>query len=310
MATRTKSPVKKAARRIGATAAEGLQIVPRTLAELPIMLMGRLYFRPQVLSRTLTKSLARKHAKSEESTYRLLRDEVWPAEEIVVHKALEGVLMGAPPNAVAKAINNVAPGAHLAAPCVCKLRIPNTLNEIVGEPDVVLWDEGASALVLVELKIGAKPSNGRYSLGQLMKYMMLGLLARSTLGIKHVSHLIVLPSRNIRDHCVDADNWEPSVAADGQLIVPRAWQSPTYITDYSLLAQRDAMSLKGFDNAEFGDLLDESRPLLQVHTYVTSWQLLCKELDHACAAAKAGHLAPSFVYLRRLGEGKAASGKS
>lgn len=308
MATKGKTTHRTTGATEGSPQMGRLELVPRTLAELPIMLMGRLYYRPHGgIRRILTPKEEKLRAKAGVNNYRFLRDNVWSAEETVVNKCLEGLLMAAPPAAVGAAINAVAPSSRLASPIVCKLRYPKQFNRVVGEPDFLLWDAGRSALVIGEIKIGAKSSNGRYSDEQLKKYMRLGLLARGSLGIKHVTHLIVLPSMEITKHCTNVDYWKPAVGPDGRLL-ERANRFMTTMVDYQHIVQECARHLETMDLARIQQCLDPKNPLIPIDTFVTSWESLCQRLSKASVDAGAGHLTEAFIVLQRLGEGRFAAG--
>jgi len=303
MATKTKSKATKSTR--GADKGK-LELVPRTLAELPVMLIGRLYFAPQAYRKKLTAKEETLRANAGVNTYRFLRDNVWSAEERVVNKCLEGMLMAAPPAAVAAAIKAVAATAGLVSPVLCKLRYPKQLNKVVGEPDFMLWDAAKSALVIGEIKIGAKPSNGRYSVQQLMKYMRLGLLARGSLGVQSATHLIVVPDGDFRRHCSDSDYWLPTVANDGRLGTEVPNNFLTYQVEYGMVADESARLLEVMDAESVRGFVQKRNPLIPIDTFVTSWKTLCGQLSKSCEATHAGHLIPAMQVLQRLGEGRFA----
>lgn len=229
---------------------------------------------------------------------------IWPSQEIVVNKCLEAVLMAAPPEAVAEAVNSVAASAGLVSPRVCRMRSPSRVSKaLTGQPDFLLFDKENDALVLGEIKIGAKPSNQRYSRDQLQKYMQLGLLARATLSLKHVVHLIVLPSHEIAKHCMDPDKWSPEVGAAGRLTTK---DPERYLTFYALYQRAGehfdrAVSL---DRKAFMSPVDQDDPLTPLDTYVTSWEQLSRRLAAACTKAKADHLTDACAHLQLLGEGR------
>jgi hypothetical protein len=177
---------------------------------------------------------------------------------------------------------------------------------VVGEPDFLLWDSNKSALVIGEIKIGAKSSNGRYSDEQLKKYMRLGLLAQGSLGIRHVTHLIVLPSMDIEKHCSNIDYWKPAIGPDGRLI-ERAKRFMTTMVDYGIIVSDCARHLESFDAELVQKGLDPKNPLIPIDTFVTSWQALCERFTEACVAQHAGHLKDSLRVLQRLGEGRFAA---
>lgn len=282
-----------------------LELVPRNLADMPLLLMRHLYFRPQAFRKTLTKSEEKRYGGSKQEALNYLKNSVWPAEEIVVNRSLEALLLAAPPTAVARAFNEVAPTGGLLSPQLCKIRVPKKIRSDVGAPDFVLWDEKKSAVLLGEIKIGAKPGNGRYSYEQLVKYMRLGLLARGSLGIKNVTHLIVLPTLQIEEHCEDSDYWRPAIE-DGRL-VERANRFMTTMVEYGMIAGDCARHLDSFDAELVQKCLDPKNPLIPIDTFVTSWRALCERLTDACVAQHAGHLKDSLRVLQRLGEGRFAA---
>jgi hypothetical protein len=189
---------------------------------------------------------------------------------------------------------------------LCKLRYPKPLNKFVGEPDFVLWDAAKSAIVMGEIKIGAKPSNGRYSVQQLMKYMRLGLLARGSLGVQSVTHMIVVPDGEFRQHCSDPDYWLPTVSNDGRLGTEVPNRFLTYQVEYEMVSDQCASLLETMDTKLVRSFIRDRDPLIPIDTFVASWQALCGQLARSCEATHAGHLTPAIQVLQRLGEGRFA----
>jgi hypothetical protein len=231
-----------------------------------------------------------------------LREHIWPSSEIIVNKSLETVLMAAPPKAVARAINSLAPNASLANPRVCQLVRPKGLMKWTGRPDLVLFDQQNGSLVLGEIKIGAKKTNERYKFEQLKKYMQLGLLARTHLKLKHVAHLVIVPSQNIAEHCDDPDYWKPDIDAGRQLVSRDPDRFRTMLAVYQGAAQDIARTLP-IDVREFLKSINPDKPLIPIPTYVATWDELGNELTKACNQEGAGYLAGSCELLKKMGVG-------
>ncbi len=281
-----------------------LEFEPITLAELPIWFMARLYYRPVAVRKKLTAGETKRHEEGGGgSLYKFLYRHVWAAEETVVNKCLEAVLMAVPPPAVAAAVKAIAPGSELRVPSVCRLRARDRLNRYVGEPDFVLVDQERRALVLGEIKIGAKPTNGRYSLQQLQKYMQLGLFAQSLKGFESVIHLVVLPDADIAKHCSDAKTWNPRIGLGHRLEPEDEGRFKARYSLYKEAAEKVAENFADFDIDQFLKPVDLMRPLLPIDTYAVSWKTMCAALVESCQQGHAQHLVPALDVLRSLGEG-------
>lgn len=188
------------------------------VAELPFELLTHLYWRPQALGLRKGNDDAR-HEKRKRPDLLRLKTEVWPQEETWVNKALDAVLAAAPPPAIAEALNALAPGFRFSATQFVKQKASG-ISDHVGDPDFALWDRESRTLVLGESKIGAKPSNGRYSSEQFSKYMLYGALMEIAGHATQVMHLVIAPTREVEVLCNDSDQWRPKVdQATGRLTV-------------------------------------------------------------------------------------------
>jgi len=284
-----------------------LELIPISIAELPLWFMLRLYYRPISVSKreNLTAKEIQRHRELGGSTASFVYKHVWPAQETVVNKCLEALLMAAPPVAVANAVNRLAPSANLEFPTVCKIKRPKKLKGVTGEPDFLLFDKKNQALVVGEIKIGAKPTNGRYSFQQLRKYMQLGLLTRASLRLRHVTHIIVLPDLDVAKHCLDADYWRPGISADNRLVSQIPERFLTAHAMYQRVAH-DMARVLPLDTQEFMKPVERSNPLIPIETYVVSWAALCQQLSASLVASNAAHLTDACIVQQHLGEGRFA----
>ena len=293
---------------------------PVNLADLPFALLKRAYWRPQALG--LRKDNV--DAKAEQNRRSRLPHfllEKWPKEETWVGKVLDQLLAGAPPRAVGDAfaaVDNRLQG--------CAFGLWNdsarALRAHVGDPDFILFDESKSALVLGEIKISAKATNGRYSFEQFSKYMLYAALAQLSGLAKTVTHLLVAPSLEPSEFCNDAKLWEPRVqASSGRLSVTpsavrlkgKAYGKKNGYRDFeswrryaadSLLDEEWREANPGYGKAEVERLLNAKTSPVLVSTYVVTWDRLCSELAKSCEARHAGHLVPAIEKLRKLGTGQ------
>lgn len=279
-----------------------LELVPRNLAEMPLTLMYHLSTLKDPFDLEVSQ---RDRAQAREAGLTLpeyRRRHLWPTKETVVNRSLDAVLLAMPPSSIGTTLTRIANTCGLANAIPYKLRIPKKLLPITGAPDFVLWDKERSALLLGEIKIGATSSNGRYSDQQLKKYMRLGLILRARFGIEHVSHLIVLPSPDIRQHCQNADYWQPDVV-DGRL-VERANRFMTIYSEYLTLVTEAAKIIGPIDLGRVRSALRKDNPLIPLDTFVTSWADLCEAMWEVCSSPGSSHLLPAIEQLRALGEGR------
>jgi hypothetical protein len=283
-----------------------LRLVPVSIAELPIWALERSYYRSFPVRK---KDIGSKGVKACEdrgvSPVAYLYNSVWSTEETVVNMCLEAVLIAAPPESVAKAVRALAPGTNLRSPRVCRMRRPQTLKGVTGQPDFLLYDAANQALVMGEIKIAAKKTNCRYSFKQLKKYMQLGLMARALLGLRHVTHLIVLPDLEVERHCEDPDYWEPALGPDNKLVSRNPKRFRTMHAVYQVAGEKINRSLP-LNVLDYMKPINPDDPLLPIPTYVVSWKQLCKQLSDACADSPAGNLDSAISVLQHLSEGRFA----
>lgn len=290
------------------------------VSELPFELLTHLYWRPQALGLRKGNGDAQ-YEKRKRSDLLRLKTEVWPKEETWVNKALDAVLAAAPPQAIAEALNALVPEFLFSATQLVKQKASG-ISDHVGDPDFALWDRESRILVLGESKIGAKPSNGRYSFDQFSKYMLYGALMEIAGHATQVMHLVIAPTREVEVLCNDSDQWRPKIdRATGRLTVdPRglqltsefyknkgryrdfaSWQR--YVREHLLdIEWREANG--DYTDSEVDGRLDVASAPVLVPTYVMTWDRFCGEMSGACNKQHAAHLVSAIEKLRELGMGE------
>jgi hypothetical protein len=130
----------------------------------------------------------------------------------------------------------------------------------------------------------------------------LGLILRARFGIEHVSHLVVLPTPDIRQHCQNADYWQPDVVHG--CLVERANRFMTIYSEYLTMVSEAAKIIGPIDLGRVRSALRKDNPLIPLNTFVTSWADFCEAMRGACGSAGSAHLLPAIEQLRVLGEGR------
>lgn len=98
-----------------------------------------------------------------------IRDK-WTSMEEIVNESFNAILLTLSPEALGRLTANLF-GEPASKPMfVASPEWKRDISTIIGDPDIVLCDESKENLYLIELKIQAKKSNGKFSLQQHTKY--------------------------------------------------------------------------------------------------------------------------------------------
>lgn len=304
-----------------------IRVTTKSVADLPFDLLAALYWRPQALGIRSSKrsSETAPSADRRHSILPHLRKNKWPTEETWVNKAVDALLAAIPPSATAAALHSLYPQLALVDPRFCKVST-SQLSHHVGAPDFALYDHATGTIVLGEIKIGAKSTNGRYGFEQFTKYMLASALlqlSRVVLvdgkpeTVKATVHVVIGPGQEIGDWCIDNPQWSPSVGPDRRLQVrpdaiavkPRH-KAPRYrnFLDWQkyvcgFLTDPEVAAANEVDVSQVDAVMAQNTLPCLVPALVFSWDDLARSLRESCAEHGARHLISAIEQIRQMGNG-------
>lgn len=126
--------------------------------------------------------------------------DIWKSNEEIINESFNSILLTLPPPILGKLIAELFKSDNIVPLSLVTLEWQKDIGSVIGDPDIVLCDESEKYIFLIELKIQAKKTNGKFSLQQHTKYSNLIQILESQ-G-KNVKAALLAPSENISDSIV------------------------------------------------------------------------------------------------------------
>ena len=189
-----------------------------TCADIPEMVLTRAHFTGLIKNIYLRDSEIKLISEDSKETVYELRipnvrkrgdhyiQEVWKSREEIINESFNAILLTLPPNHLGELIAYLF-GLKSAIPLsLVTLEWNLDIGSVIGDPDIVLCDETQECIFLIELKIQAKKTNGKFSLQQHTKYSNL-IQVLESMG-KTARAALLAPSNQINKSIVNKEvNW-------------------------------------------------------------------------------------------------------
>src|SRR5450759_1005314 len=145
----------------------------RDLVNLPFRVLTQMFWRPQAFN--VLKSSRITDASRERKIDRL--NQQWQMQESWVNHSVDAIFGALPPPAIGEIINKLMPAitATSLTPYECRA---GAMKRYLGVPDLFFSGDGQA--IAGEIKIGAKPRNGKYSFEQYTKYLTVAVFMRAS----------------------------------------------------------------------------------------------------------------------------------
>jgi hypothetical protein len=186
----------------------------------------------------------------------------WTSMEEIVNEAFNAILLTLSPEALGKLAKDLFGETVATRMFVANIDWEQDISTVIGDPDIVLCDESKNNLFLIELKIQAKKSNGRFSLQQHTKYSNY-IQALETAG-KTARAMLLAPSSDYKNCFAGQEvNWFDFM--DGNLFPAkdRITGRPSFVTNKSVVDFKSLIDHHDTYIKKFGLNIkpDEYRPI-------------------------------------------------
>ena len=214
-------------------------------ANIPEMVLIRAHFNGLIKKIFLRGGEIKKLSKnSEETVYEMRIPHVrergddyikglWKSNEEIINESINSILLTLPPHDLGS-LFSILLNKEINLPLsLVSLEWDKEAISVIGDPDIVLCDESEKYIFLIELKIQAKESNGKYSLQQHTKYS--NLIQRLQSEGKIVEAALLAPSDNVMDSVVKKErDWFDY--SDNKVIplIENIDGKPAYVTNKSV----------------------------------------------------------------------------
>ncbi|MCB1823733.1 MAG: hypothetical protein KDJ54_03795 [Candidatus Competibacteraceae bacterium] len=189
-----------------------------TCADIPEMVLIRAHFNGLIKDIYLRDSEIREISKNSKETVYELKipsvrkrgdhyiQEIWKSKEEIINESFNTILLTLPPEHLGQVIADLF-GLNSVIPLwLVTLEWKHDMGSVIGDPDIILCDESQKHIFLIELKIQAKKTNGKFSLQQYTKYS--NLIQLLELNGKLAKAALLAPSDEINKSIVNNEvNW-------------------------------------------------------------------------------------------------------
>lgn len=160
--------------------------------------------------------------------------ENWSSMEEIVNESFNAILLTLPPDTLGQLVAALFGQSTVIPLYMVSPQWEQDISPVIGDPDIVLCDESKTQVFLIELKIQAKKSNGKFSLQQHTKYSNFiqvlkaeGITARA---------MLLAPSNDFR-LCLAASERDWFDNVNGILLpaVNRIEGRPAFVTNKSIV---------------------------------------------------------------------------
>jgi len=245
---------------------------------------------------------------SDLKTYEKLRV-AWAREETWINQSLNALLTALPESVVCELLRDRVDG--LSHALGVERLYSAGIADVTGDPDFIIRSD--THCVLGEVKVATHHGSHRYSFKQFTKYMMLAALsecARDPHVRRRATHIILVPSTDPKEFCLDFGSWRPTVVA-GNLVVDPMQVRPKVprwpVSDFEQWQSYFRRSLLGksvrsrcdIDPGALEALLGRNNPVL-VPTVVMTWSEFATSARRLCQERGFQRLASAATRLGKM----------
>lgn len=167
-------------------------------------------------------------------TYEYIKT-IWKSNEEMINESINTILLALSPHALGSIVSKLLNKEINRPLSLVKLEWDKEILSVNGDPDIILCDEEEKYIFLIELKIQAKKSNGKYSLQQHIKYS--NLIQRLQSEGKIVDAALLAPNQDVKKVVVKKEmNWfdysDNSLIPIVANIDSNLTNTPKHVSDY------------------------------------------------------------------------------
>jgi len=213
-----------------------------TCADIPEMVLVRAHFNGLIKSVYLRESEVKKISSDNKETVYEVRvpkkrqrgdyfiENIWKSNEEIINESFNAILLTLPPDLLGSLMGDIFNLQQSISLSLVNLEWEKDIGSVIGDPDIVLSDAAGENIFLIELKIQAKKTNGKYSLQQHTKYSNLIQLLKSK-G-KNVYAALLAPSININESIVAREiKWFETTNNTLKPSIARIDGKPSFVTN-------------------------------------------------------------------------------
>ena len=189
-----------------------------TCADIPEMVLIRAHFNGLITSIYERDSEKKEVSKNSQETVYELKvpnkrkrgdyyiQDAWKSREEIINESFNAILLTLPPDQLGKIVSNIFKMDIVLPLSLVALEWARDISSVIGDPDIVLCNEAQTHIFLIELKIQAKKTNGKFSLQQHTKYSNLVQILESSGKI--VKAALLAPSEDAKNSIIGKEiNW-------------------------------------------------------------------------------------------------------
>lgn len=189
-----------------------------TCADIPEMVLVRAHFNGLIKNIFLRDSEIQRISNDSRETVYELRvpntrrrgdhyiQDIWKSKEEIINESFNAILLTLPPDHLGQIVADIFDVNPTLPLSLATLEWERDIGSVIGDPDIVLCDESQKHIFLIELKIQAKKTNGKFSLQQHTKYSNLAQILESEGKLVKVA--LLAPSEDATKSIVSKEiNW-------------------------------------------------------------------------------------------------------
>jgi len=174
----------------------------------------------------------------------------WTSNEEMINETLNSILMMLPPTSLASLISEVFDIAVESPLYLVDIEWDKDISVVIGHPDIVISDRKGENFFLIELKIQAKKTNGKFSLQQHRKYSNLAQLLE--LNGKNVNLALLSPSLDPIDTIEPRERMWFDFHNDTLIpVIERIDGKPTNVSNKGVVNYQSYIEYQNKNNAKF-----------------------------------------------------------